>query len=232
MMQIRRSHERGRAKHGWLDSHHTFSFADYYDPRWMGYRALRVLNEDRVAPSSGFPPHPHRSMEIISYVLEGALEHKDSMGNGSIIRPGDVQLMSAGDGVRHSEHNHDSGSLVHFLQIWIQPNADGGTPGYQQQAFPAAERDGRWRLLVSPSGADGSLIIKQDVSLHGANLAPGEELTTLLAKGRGAWVHVARGVIEANGERLEAGDAAAVDQVEAVHVKGVEAAEVLLFDLA
>lgn len=232
MIQIRRHDERGHANHGWLDSHHTFSFANYYDPRFMGYRALRVINEDRVAGGAGFPPHPHQSMEIISYVLDGALEHEDSMGNGSVIRPGDVQVMSAGSGVRHSEYNHDASTPVHFLQIWIVPSERGGTPGYQQRRFEPEERDGRWRLLVSPEGDEGSLTIKQDVRLYGANLKAGAELVTRVLEGRGAWLHVAKGEVTLDDETLTAGDGVAIESVDAVTLTGVRDAEILLFDLA
>jgi redox-sensitive bicupin YhaK (pirin superfamily) len=237
MVRVRRSEERGHANHGWLDTHHTFSFAGYYDPAHMGFRTLRVINDDRVAPGAGFPTHPHRSMEIISYVLEGALEHEDSMGNGSVIRPGEVQLMSAGAGVRHSEYNHDAASPVHFLQIWIVPSERGGQPRYQQRAFPAEERDGRWRLLVSPDGDEGSLVIKQDARLHGANLGPGDVLPVTVPAGRGAWLHVAKGELKLGGAKLgdvalRAGDAAAIEGVNELHLTGVEPAEVLVFDLA
>ena len=195
---IRRAGDRGYADHGWLRSFHTFSFADYYDPEHMGYRTLRVINDDRVSPGRGFGTHSHRDMEIISYVLEGALEHKDSMGTSSIIRPGDVQRMSAGTGVTHSEFNASRDELVHFLQIWLLPARPGGKPGYEQKAFPEEERKGKLRLVASPDGRDGSVTIQQDVELYAARLCTGEALRHPLAAGRHAWVHVARGSVELN----------------------------------
>src|SRR5687768_5593269 len=176
MMRIRRAQDRGHANHGWLDSHHTFSFADYYDPSHMGFRALRVINEDRVEPSRGFGTHPHRDMEIISYVLEGGLEHRDSMGTGSVIRPGDVQRMSAGTGVTHSEFNASRSDLVHFLQIWIMPEKRGITPSYEQKSFPEAERQGKLRLVASRDGRDGSVLVHQDVNLYASLLGAGEQV--------------------------------------------------------
>ncbi|MCA9678085.1 MAG: pirin family protein, partial [Myxococcales bacterium] len=188
MLNLRRSDERGHAVHGWLDSHHTFSFADYYDPAHMGFRALRVINEDRVAGGTGFGAHPHRDMEILTYVLDGEIAHKDSMGNGSVIRPGELQRMSAGTGVRHSEHNASRTAPLHFLQIWIMPDRAGHPPSYEQRAFPEAERRGALRLVASPDGADGSLTIHQDTRLY-AGLLDGDEAATLaLAAGRHAWV--------------------------------------------
>jgi hypothetical protein len=231
MLRIRRSDDRGHADHGWLDSHHTFSFADYHDPEHMGFRALRVINEDRVAPGGGFGTHPHRDMEIISYVLDGELGHKDSMGNGSVIRPGDVQRMSAGTGVSHSEHNASKAQPVHFLQIWIVPDRRGHAPGYEQKAFPIDERRGRLRLVASPDGADGSVTIHQDARLHVANLDGDERAELALAPGRQAWVQVARGSVELNGERLATGDGAAVVDETAVTLAGGQGAEVLVFDL-
>ncbi|MDP2316835.1 MAG: pirin family protein [Pseudomonadota bacterium] len=229
MTTIRRSQDRGHADHGWLDSYHTFSFADYYDPRHMGFRSLRVINEDRVAPGGGFPTHRHRDMEIVSYVLEGALEHKDSMGTGSVIRPGDVQRMSAGTGVAHSEYNASKTEGVHFLQVWVMPDRPGHTPGYEQKHFDAASKRGRLRLVASSDGRDGSVTIHQDATIHAGLFDGAERAEHTLAPGRAAWVHVARGAISVNGERLTAGDAAAVgDHV--VLDKG-EGAEVLLFDL-
>jgi len=230
-MQIRRSHERGHAEHGWLDSFHTFSFADYYDPAHMGYRALRVINEDRVAPRAGFPTHPHRDMEILTYVLEGELGHKDSMGNGSVIRPGEVQRMSAGTGVYHSEMNASRDQPVHLLQIWIQPDRTGYPPGYEQKAFPEDDRTGRLRLVASRDGRDGSVTIHQDAQLWTGRLRAGDRARHTLAPGRHAWIHVARGDVDVNGTRLAAGDAAAIDDAGPIDLVGADG-EVLLFDLA
>jgi redox-sensitive bicupin YhaK (pirin superfamily) len=231
-MIIRRAGERGYADHGWLRSFHSFSFADYYDPKHMGFRALRVINEDRVAGGGGFGEHPHRDMEILSYVLEGELGHKDSMGNGSVIRPGDVQRMSAGTGVRHSEQNASRKDGVHFLQIWIQPDRGGHAPGYEQKAFPRQERQGRLRLVASADGRDGSVTIHQDASLYVTNLDGDEQARLELAPGRHAWVQVARGSVELNGERLEAGDGAALSDERAIALARGQGAEVLVFDLA
>ncbi len=231
-MVIRRAGERGHAQHGWLDSRHTFSFADYYDPAHMGFRALRVINEDRVAPGQGFGTHGHRDMEIISYVLEGQLEHRDSLGTGAVLRPGEVQRMSAGTGVRHSEFNPSQTEPVHFLQIWIVPERAGIAPGYEQKAFPADERRGKLRLVASRDGRDGSLTIHQDVQLHAGLLDPGQKAEYRLPPGRYAWVHIARGSLSLDGERLEAGDAAAVSAPGTLALQGREAAELLLFDLA
>jgi len=231
-LSIRRADERGRADHGWLLSFHTFSFADYYDPAHMGFRALRVINEDRVQAGQGFGAHSHRDMEIISYVLEGALQHKDSMGTSSIIRPGEVQRMSAGTGVTHSEFNASATELVHFLQIWILPARPGGKPGYEQKAFPEEERRGRWRLVASPDGRDGSVTIQQDVALYASLPRTGETLKHELAAGRHAWLHVARGDVELAGEKLVAGDAAAISDARGIGLTGGASSEVLLFDLA
>ncbi|MBR2512880.1 MAG: pirin family protein [Halomonas sp.] len=229
-MQIRRSNERGYADHGWLRSYHTFSFANYMDPNHMGFRALRVINEDRVDPGYGFGAHPHRDMEIISYVLEGEMEHQDNMGNGEVMRPGDVQRMSAGTGVLHSEFNHSKESGLHFLQIWIQPAKRGITPSYEQKTFPTAERQGQWRLVASQEGRDGSVSVNQDVNLYAGLLGPGDQAPTPPA--RYGWLHVVKGAVDVNGETLSTGDAAAFQPGEAFSVTGVEAAEVLLFDLA
>jgi redox-sensitive bicupin YhaK (pirin superfamily) len=231
MNTIRRSAERGYADHGWLKSFHTFSFADYFDPQHVEFGPLRVINEDRVAAGAGFGTHPHRDMEIISYVLEGELAHKDSMGNGSIIRPGDVQRMSAGTGVRHSEFNPSAAAGVHFLQIWIQPNVRGIEPSYEEKAFPAAEKRGRLRLLASPDAADGSLLLHQDARLY-AGLFDGLEHARLRVEtGRRLYVHVARGQVKANGIALAVGDALKItDQTELALADG-EGAEVLVFDL-
>jgi redox-sensitive bicupin YhaK (pirin superfamily) len=231
MNQVRKSNERGHANHGWLDSYHSFSFADYHDPRHMGFGPLRVINEDRVAPGSGFGTHGHRDMEIITYVLEGELGHKDSIGNGSVIRPGDVQRMSAGSGIRHSEYNHDQKAQTHFLQIWIEPNVRGIAPGYEEKRFEAADKRGRLRLVASPDGADGSVLIHQDARLY-AGLFDGAETARLeLAPGRRAYVHVARGSVSVNGVALEAGDALKVAEEAAVALADGVDAEVLVFDL-
>jgi redox-sensitive bicupin YhaK (pirin superfamily) len=229
MMTIRRAEERGHADHGWLDTRHTFSFASYYDPRHMGFRALRVINDDRVTPGAGFPTHPHRDMEIISYVVEGALEHKDSMGNGSVIRPGDVQRMTAGTGVTHSEFNPSQEEGARFLQIWILPAQKGLTPGYQQKSF---ERDGRLRLVASPDGRDGSIRVHQDVAMYAARLAGGERAEHAFAEGRHGWVQVVSGEVVANGERLREGDGAALSATDKLSLRADGDAEVLLFDLA
>jgi quercetin 2,3-dioxygenase len=230
-IMIRPAKERGHADHGWLDTWHTFSFSDYYDPRFMGFSALRVINEDFVAPGRGFPTHGHRDMEIITYVLEGALEHRDSLGTGSIIRPGEVQRMSAGTGVRHSEANPSSAEPVHLLQIWIHPAAAGITPGYEQKAFAEEEKRGRLRLVASPDGADGSVTIHQDTRVYATLLSPGQQVVHRLAPGRHAWVHVARGSLTLNGERLAAGDGAAIIAETTLTLVGEHDAEALLFDL-
>lgn len=231
MIAIRRSHERGQADHGWLKSFHSFSFADYYDPRWMGFSALRVINEDRVAPGSGFGTHGHRDMEIISYVLEGELAHKDSMGNGSVIRPGDVQRMSAGTGVRHSEFNHAADATTHFLQIWIEPDRTGVPPSYEEKHFSAEDKRGRLRLVASPDGADGSVRIHQDARLFVGLFDGTESAQHDFAPGRHGYLHVARGELEANGQRLGAGDALLVKDETRIELRAGRAAEVLLFDL-
>jgi redox-sensitive bicupin YhaK (pirin superfamily) len=231
MIAIRRAAERGHADHGWLDTWHTVSFADYHDPRFMGFRVLRVINEDVVAPRTGFPTHAHRDMEIITYVLEGALQHRDSLGTGSVIRPGEVQRMSAGTGVRHSEANASEHEPVHLYQIWIEPARRSIAPGYEQRAFPEAERRGRLRLVASPDGAEGSITIEQDARLYATLLGPGEKVGHALAPGRHAWVQVARGAIEVNGQRLERSDGAALSDELEVTLAAREPAEVLLFDL-
>lgn len=232
MLTIRKSGERGHARHGWLDSRHTFSFADYYDPAHMGFRALRVINEDRVAPGEGFPPHAHRDMEIVSYVLEGALEHADSMGTGSVITPGDVQRMSAGTGVRHSEYNASKAEPVHFLQIWIQPDARGIPPSYEQKRFPPEEKQGRLRVVASPDGRDGSVKLHADASIHAGLFGAGETAELALAAARHAWVQVTRGKVRVNGRDLDTGDGASLSDEPVVRIEGVEDAEVLVFDLA
>ena len=231
-MIVRPGNQRGYADHGWLRSYHTFSFANYYDPAHMGFRALRVINEDRVEGGMGFGAHAHRDMEIISYVLEGELAHQDSMGNGEIIRPGEVQRMSAGTGVRHSEFNNAKDRQVHFLQIWIEPEQAGIAPSYEQKAFPSAERQGRWRLVASRDGRDGAVTVHQDLNLYASLVAPAQALSFVVPNARHAWLHVARGKIELDGQELSAGDAAAFEPGEAIDVTGREDAELLLFDLA
>ena len=228
----RPSAERGHADHGWLDSRHTFSFAGYHDPRFMGFRTLRVINEDRVQAGAGFPPHGHRDMEILSYVLQGALEHKDSLGTGSVIRPGDVQRMSAGTGVRHSEYNHSATEPVHFLQIWIEPARRGIAPGYEQISVSADARRGRLCLIASADGRDGSVTVHQDAAVYAALVAPGESLTHVLAAHRHAWVQVARGAVTLNGQLLAHGDGVAVSGEGSLIIAGREDGEILLFDLA
>ena len=232
MLTVRLADDRGHFDHGWLDTRHTFSFAEYHDPNHMGFRALRVLNEDRVRPGEGFPTHGHRDMEILSYVLEGRLAHRDSLGNGSVIVPGDIQRMSAGTGVTHSEKNASDAEPVHFLQIWILPDRQGLTPGYEQLAFTGAERRGRLRLVASRDGADGSVTVHQDVRILAGTLERGEAATHRLAKGRHAWIQVARGQVRVNGQILSAGDGAAISGEHEVTITGTPGGEVLLFDLA
>jgi len=228
MITIRPASERGHANHGWLDTYHTFSFADYYDPGQMGFRTLRVINDDQVAPGRGFGTHQHRDMEIITYVLDGALQHRDSMGNGSIMRPGDVQRMSAGTGVMHSEVNPSDSEGVHLLQIWIVPERRGISPGYEQKNFTPEERTGTLRLVASPTGDDGAVTIHQDVRLF-AGILDGKPVTHTFGKDRHGWLHVARGDAELNGTKLTAGDGAAISGEESVTIGGH--GEVLLFDL-
>jgi redox-sensitive bicupin YhaK (pirin superfamily) len=230
MIAFRDRMARGESRTGWLDSRHSFSFADYHDPAQMGFRALRVLNEDRVIPGAGFPAHGHRDMDILTYVLSGALEHRDSLGNGAVIRPGEVQRMSAGTGIVHSEFNPSKAEPVHFLQIWIIPDRVGLPPSYEQKAFPRAERRGRWRLAASPGGQDGSVSIHQDARLLLAELAAGEGLRYEAAPGRGLWLQVAHGIIALNGTEMREGDGAAIED-EAIAVAGETDAEMLLFDL-
>jgi len=232
MVTIRPAGERGHANHGWLDSHHTFSFADYFDPKHVGFRSLRVINDDRVDPGQGFGTHPHRDMEIISYVLEGGLEHKDSMGTGSVIRPGDVQRMSAGSGVTHSEFNTSKSELVHFLQIWLLPKEKGIKPSYEQKNFTDADKRGRLRVVASPDARDGSVAIHTDAVVYAGLFDKGESAELLLAANRHAWVHVARGKVRVNGRDLEAGDGASLSEESAVRIEGVATGEVLVFDLA
>ena len=232
MIQILRSQERGGGNHGWLKTHHTFSFNDYWNPKWMGFRSLRVINEDWVAPNAGFPTHPHRDMEIITYVLEGKLEHKDSLGTGSVILPGDGQRMTAGSGIRHSEFNPSTTDAVHLLQIWILPEKTALPPSYEQKSFPENEKRGRLRLIASPDATEGSVKINQDAKLYVTLLKPGEEVAHEFGAGRHGWLQVARGGVELNGKKLGQGDGAAISNEKTVSIKGTEDAEVLLFDLA
>jgi redox-sensitive bicupin YhaK (pirin superfamily) len=230
MTELRRAAERGHANHGWLDSYHSFSFADYYDPQHMGYGPLRVINEDRVNPGSGFGTHGHRDMEIISYVLEGALGHEDSMGNGSTIVPGDVQRMSAGTGVRHSEYNHDKTAVTHFLQIWIEPKFTGMKPSYEQKHFGPQEKRGRLRLIASPDGREGSVTVHQDALIYAGLFDGAERARIELAPGRKAYVHLARGQASVDGKVLQTGDALKSD-ARSIEIANGDDAEVLLFDL-
>ena len=232
MITIRRSSERGHFDHGWLNTYHTFSFDQYYDPRYMGFRNLRVINEDFVAAGRGFPKHGHRDMEIITYILEGALKHEDSMGNGSVIRPGDVQRMTAGTGVRHSEQNASDSERVHLLQIWILPNTVGLEPGYEQKAFSEDERRGQLRLIASEDGREGTVQVHQDVSLFASILPAGGEVEHAMDQQRYAWLQVARGAVEVNGERADQGDGAVAIGESSLRIRAAEDAEVLLFDLA
>jgi redox-sensitive bicupin YhaK (pirin superfamily) len=232
MITLRKADERGHADHGWLDSHHTFSFADYYDPAHMGFRGLRVINDDRVAGGKGFGPHPHREMEILSYVLEGGLAHKDSMGTGAVIRPGDVQRMSAGTGVVHSEYNASKTEQVHFLQIWLLPSKPGVSPGYEQKAFSEEDKRGKLRLVASPDGRDGSLTIHSDVHVFAGIFGAGDHAELAVADKRAAWVQVARGRVRVNGLELAEGDGAAIEGERSVRVEGIGDGEVIAFDLA
>lgn len=231
MNEIRRSHERGFADHGWLKSYHTFSFADYFDPEHVEFGPLRVINEDRVAPGAGFGTHGHRDMEIISYVLAGELAHKDSMGNGSTIRPGDVQRMSAGTGVRHSEFNPSQTEGVHFLQIWIQPDRQGIEPSYEERRFSPSEKRGRLRLIASPDKADGSVLIHQDARVYAGLFDADESATLNVGGGRRVYVHVARGSVSANGTVLSTGDALKLSDTQQLRIENGKEAEVLVFDL-
>jgi redox-sensitive bicupin YhaK (pirin superfamily) len=232
MIQLRKASARGRSRTEWLDSRHTFSFADYFDPKFVGFGKLRVINDDVVAPSRGFGRHPHRDMEILSYVLAGSLEHGDSMGNGSVIRPGDVQRMSAGTGVVHSEANPSATEPVRFLQIWIEPEQRGLPPSYEQKRFDPESRRGVLRLVASRDGRDGSVTVHQDASVYAALLGPGQRAEAPLASGRRAWVQVARGSVTVNGEALSEGDGAAIEGEERVTVEGNSDSEVIVFDLA
>ncbi len=232
MIRIRRSDDRGRADHGWLDTRHTFSFAGYYDPEHMGFRSLRVLNDDRVVPGAGFPAHPHRDMEIVSYVVEGALAHEDSLGTGSTIRPGDVQRMTAGTGVTHSEFNPSDTEGARFLQIWILPERLGLPPSYEQKHFPEEERRGRFRLVASPDGKEGSITIRQDASIFAALLKERESVRHEFAPGRHGWLQVVRGGVDLGPHRLQEGDGAAISGERSVEIAGRGDAEILFFDLA
>jgi redox-sensitive bicupin YhaK (pirin superfamily) len=233
MREIRRAEDRGHADHGWLRSAHTFSFGGYMDPRFRGFRDLLVINDDRVAGGRGFGTHPHTDMEIVSYVLSGALEHRDSMGNGEVLHAGEVQRMSAGTGVRHSEFNHSRTDEVHFLQMWVMPQQKGLEPSYEQKHFPPSERRGRWQPLVSPSGEEGSLKIHQDVRLLGTVLESGDRVALDVDPGRFGWLHVARGRVQlADGTELESGDGLAFDGDEQLELMGVDASEVLVWDLS
>jgi redox-sensitive bicupin YhaK (pirin superfamily) len=232
MITIRRSGERGHFDHGWLNTYHTFSFDQYHDPRYMGFRNLRVINEDFVAAGRGFPKHGHRDMEIITYILEGALKHEDSMGNGSVIRPGDVQRMTAGTGVRHSEQNASESERVHLLQIWIVPHTVGLLPGYEQKAFGTDERRGRLRLIASEDGREGSVSVHQDVSLFASILPASEEVEHTMDQQRYSWLQVARGAVDVNGERAGQGDGVVGMGESSLRIRAEEDAEVLLFDLA
>jgi len=229
-MTIRRANERGHAAHGWLDTHHTFSFADYYDPQWMGFRSVRVINDDLVMPGMGFGTHPHRDMEIITYILSGSLEHKDSMGNGRVIRPGEVQYMSAGTGVQHSEFNPSKDEAVHLLQIWIQPDAKGVQPRYAEKSFKDTS-PGTLNLVTGKEGREDSIVIHQDADLWLAKLGAGNRVTHKLEPGRHAWIHVAEGEVALNGSQLNGGDAAAMSEGGALELSGIKPSQVLLFDL-
>ncbi len=232
MLTIRKAEDRGHANHGWLNTYHTFSFANYYDPKHMGFRALRVINEDRVSPAAGFGTHGHRNMEIITYVLEGALEHKDSIGTGSVIKPGEVQRMSAGTGIMHSEFNHSKTEPVHFLQIWLLPEREGLAPGYQQQNFSSAKTPGKLQLVAARDGREGSVTVHQDVELYAGVLKAGDRISHSLKPQRHAWVQVARGAISLNGVPLDTSDGAGISEETDVVIEATKDAEILLFDLA
>jgi quercetin 2,3-dioxygenase len=232
MIRFRDRMARGQSRTGWLDSRHTFSFASYHDPAEVGFRALRVINEDRVIPGAGFPPHGHRDMEILTYVLDGALEHKDSLGNGTVIRPGELQRMSAGSGIVHSEFNPSASEPVHFLQIWIIPDRVGLAPGYEQKAFPAEERRGRLRLVAAPDGQEGAITLHQDARLYLASLAAGERLAHAAREQRGLWLQLARGIVALDGTEMREGDGAAITGQSGIEIEAETDAELLLFDLA
>ena len=232
MITIRPADRRGVSRYDWLDSRHTFSFDHYYEPKWMGYRSLRVINDDRVAPGAGFPTHGHRDMEILTWVLQGALEHKDSTGGGSTLAAGEIQRMSAGTGIRHSEFNHSQTEPVHFLQIWLLPERKGIEPGYEQRAVPSEERAGRLRLIAAPEGRGGAVSTRQDADVYATLLGPGESVTHVLRPERHAWIQMASGKVVVNGLPLEAGDGAAVSEETQVQLVGTEPSEALLFDLS
>jgi redox-sensitive bicupin YhaK (pirin superfamily) len=232
MIAVRRAQDRGHFNFGWLNTYHTFSFGDYYDPRFMGFRDLRVINEDWVHPGRGFPTHPHRDMEIVTYVLEGALEHRDSMGNGSVIRPGEVQRMSAGTGITHSEKNGSADESVHLLQIWILPDRRGIKPSYEQEMFADEEKRGRMRLIASRDGREGSVSIHQDANVYAALLDEGQQLTHQLSSGRHAWLQVVRGALKLNDQQLGPSDGAAISEEQSLRIVSDEKSEILLFDLA
>ena len=232
MLTIRRAEERGHVDHGWLDTYHTFSFASYYDPDFMRFRALRVINEDRVSPGEGFPTHPHENMEIITYIVEGALKHEDSMGNGSVIRPGDVQRMSAGTGILHSEYNPSDTDPVHLLQIWIMPEEKGLKPSYEQRAFSREEKLRKLRLIASRGGRNGSVTIHQDASVYATILEPSDTITVPLAEDRHAWLQVVSGDLNVGTHSLHAGDGVAVSDETSIELKGISESEILVFDLA
>jgi quercetin 2,3-dioxygenase len=231
MLTVRKAQDRGYAHHGWLETWHTFSFSSYHDPQHERFRTLRVMNEDRVAPGQGFDTHPHRDMEIVTYVLSGALEHKDSMGNGEVLRPGEFQRMTAGTGITHSEFNPSATEPVHLYQIWLFPERRGLTPSYEQRTFPADGRQGRWQRVASHDGRDGALTIHTDAEIHLANLSPGDSLTYSLPPGRAAWLQVLRGSVDVNGTSLQASDGVAVTEEPALQLRTAELAEVMLFDL-
>jgi hypothetical protein len=232
MITVRPAVERGRTRFDWLESYHTFSFGDYFDPKHLGFRTLRVINDDVVAPGGGFGTHPHRDMEILTYVLEGGLQHRDSLGSGSVIRPGDVQVMSAGTGITHSEFNASPTEPVHLLQIWILPERKGLPPRYDQRTIPESGRRDRLRLIASPDGRDGSVVLKQDVSVYAGILSPGREVRRPVAPGRHSWIQVARGAVTLNGTALRAGDGASASGEESLLLRAGEEAEILLFDLS
>jgi hypothetical protein len=223
---------RGQTQTGWLDSRHTFSFSDFYDPNRMGFRSLRVINEDRVAPGAGFPDHSHKDMEIFSYVLSGALEHQDSLGNGSVIKPGDAQIMSAGKGITHSEFNHSQTEPVHFLQIWIVPDRRGIEPRYEQRNFPTEEKGGKLRLIAAPEGQNGAVTIHQDVYLYASVMSAGDEISYEVKRNRYGWLQIAQGIVELNGEMLRAGDGVQINSPDRLEITTNIGAEILLFDLA
>ncbi len=232
MIKIRKSTERGHANHGWLEAKHSFSFSDYYDPEQMGFRVLRVINEDKIKGGQGFGTHPHRDMEIVTYLIEGALEHKDSMGTGSVIKPGDIQYMSAGSGILHSEFNHSKTETAHLLQIWILPNEKGAEPRYGQKTFSVAEKSGKLKLLASPDGKNESIAIRQDASIYASHLVKGQAASLSLAAGRYGWVQIVKGAIELNGKSLSQGDGAAMSDEKLLEFKATDVdAEFLVFDL-